>query len=164
MTHTELSETYSIGDIAVYPSFGICRVKGKEERNQRVYLSLESRRDDSVVLVPEEKAMELGLRHLSSPECVSSALSVLSDNSRPLLQDWKQRTSENQSLLRSGSLEAYAKVINCLYRRSKSRPLPAQEKKIYQDALSLFLDEVSVVLDKDNLETRKLVFSKLENE
>ncbi|MGN1164732.1 MAG: CarD family transcriptional regulator, partial [Candidatus Ornithospirochaeta sp.] len=146
MTYTELSNTYSEGDMAVYPSFGICRVKGKEDRNQRIYLVLESKRDDSVVLVPEERAKELGMRHLSSTESVLSALSVLSDNSRPIIQDWKQRLNENQNLLREGSLDSYARVVNCLYRRSKARALPAMEKKIYQDALTLFLDEVSTVL------------------
>ena len=37
------------------------------------------------------------------------------------------------------------------------------EKKLYDTALSRLLDESSVVLDKDNREMRKIVFSKLEN-
>ena len=37
------------------------------------------------------------------------------------------------------------------------------ERKLYDTALTRLLDESAVVLDKDNREMRKIVFSKLEN-
>ena len=97
MEYTELSKNFKIGEMAVYPSFGICRVTEKEERNGCFYIKLESIRDNSTVLIPEEKASNLGLRHLETRENVEKALTLLSDNSHTIIQDWKQRLNENQS-------------------------------------------------------------------
>ena len=163
MEYTELSKNFGIGEMVVYPSFGICRIREKEDRNGCFYLKLESLSDNSTVLVPEEKASSLGLRHLETKENVEKALSILSDNSHTITNDWKQRLNENQSLLREGTLEGSATVVNHLYRRQKNKALPTMEKKLYDTALSRLLDESSVVLDKDNREMRKIVFSRLEN-
>ena len=163
MEYTELSKKIGIGEMVVYPSFGICRIREKEDRNGCFYLKLESLSDNSTVLVPEEKASSLGLRHLETKENVEKALSILSDNSHTITNDWKQRLNENQSLLREGTLEGSATVVNHLYRRQKTKALPTMEKKLYDTALSRLLDESSVVLDKDNREMRKIVFSRLEN-
>lgn len=163
MEYTELSKNFEIGEMVVYPSFGICRIKEKEERNDCFYIKLQSLSDNSTVLVPEEKASSLGLRHLETKENVEKALSILSDNSHTITNDWKQRLNENQSLLREGTLEGSATVVNHLYRRQKTKALPTMEKKLYDTALSRLLDESSVVLDKDNREMRKIVFSRLEN-
>ena len=163
MEYIELSKNFGIGEMVVYPSFGICRIREKEDRNGCFYLKLESLSDNSTVLVPEEKASSLGLRHLETKENVEKALSILSDNSHTITNDWKQRLNENQSLLREGTLEGSATVVNHLYRRQKTKALPTMEKKLYDTALSRLLDESSVVLDKDNREMRKIVFSRLEN-
>ena len=163
MEYTELSKNFEIGEMVVYPSFGICRIKEKEERNDCFYIKLQSLSDNSTVLVPEEKASSLGLRHLETKENVEKALSLLSDNSRTISNDWKQRLNENQNLLREGTLAGSAIVVKHLYRRQKTKALPTMEKKLYDTALSRLLDESSVVLDKDNREMRKIVFSKLEN-
>ncbi len=163
MTYTELSKTFNEGEIAVYPSFGVCRIIEREERNGISYLKLESRMDNSTVLIPEEKAQSLGLRHLESRENVLLALSSLSDRSFSVKKEWKIRIGENQNLLREGSIMGEARVVNCLYRLHKTKTLPTQEKKLYDTALSRLLDEASFVLDKDSEEMRKIVFSKLEN-
>ena len=163
MEYTELSKNFGIGEMVVYPSFGICRIREKEDRNGCFYLKLESLSDNSTVLVPEEKASSLGLRHLETKENVEKALSILSDNSHTITNDWKQRLNENQSLLREGTLEGSATVVNHLYRRQKTKALPTMAKKLYDTALSRLLDESSGVLDKDNREMRRIVFSRLEN-
>ena len=163
MEYTELSKNFDIGKMVVYPSFGICRIKKKKNKNSCFYLKLESLSDNSTVLVPEEKASILGLRHLETKENVEKALALLSDNSYIITNDWKQRLNENQNLLREGTLEGSATVVNHLYRRQKTKTLPTMEKKLYDTALSRLLDESSVVLDKDNREMRKIVFSRLEN-
>lgn len=163
MEYTELSKKFNVGEMVVYPSFGICKITEKEERNGSFYIKLESFSDNSTVLVPEDKASQLGLRHLETKENVEKALSLLSDNSQKISQDWKQRLNENQVLLKEGTLEGSAIVVNHLYRRQKTKVLPTMEKKLYDTALSRLLDESAVVLDKDNREMRRIVFSRLEN-
>ena len=135
----------------------------KEERNGIIYLKLESIVDNSTVLIPEDRSMELGLRHMESKENVLSALSLLSDSSIEIKKEWKQRINENQNLLREGSIVSISKVVNSLYRLQKTKALPSKEKQLYDTALLRLLDEASYVLDKDNREMRKIIFSKLEN-
>lgn len=163
MTYTELSKNFDVGELAIYRTYGLCTVEGMEEMNGLEYLRLHSNEDDSAVLVPLTNAEELGLRHLSSKDTVEKALTILSDSSLPVREDWKQRLNENKSLMKTGTLDSVAKVVNCLYRRSKVKALPAMEKKIYESALSLLLEEACIVLGKDNREMRKIVFSRLEN-
>jgi CarD family transcriptional regulator len=53
-------------------------------------------------------------------------------------------------------------VVQALYHRSKIKELPVQERKLYDNALRLLIDEISFALKKDKKEIEMLVFSKLE--
>ena len=76
--------------------------------------------------------------------------------------DWKQRLILNQELMKEGSMLAVAKVVNSLYHRSKVKELPVQERKLYDSALTLLVDESSSVLGIDQEEMKKKIFSRLE--
>ena len=76
--------------------------------------------------------------------------------------DWKQRLLINQELMREGSMTAVANVVNSLYRRSKVKELPVQERKLYDSALTLLVDESSSVLGISAEEVKKKIFSRLE--
>ncbi|MBQ0072379.1 MAG: CarD family transcriptional regulator [Spirochaetales bacterium] len=162
MSSTELTRSFEVGEKVAYPSHGVGKIESKEERNGKTYLKLHIDGEDSVVLLPESNADNLGLRHLATPEVIWDALDGLSDRTREVTADWKQRLTENQNLMKEGTLSAVASVINVLYRRSKVKELPSIEKKLYDTALSALVDEVSSVLNKDQEEVRRIIFSKLE--
>lgn len=141
----------------------MCSIEGREEMDGQSYLRLLSLGDGSSVLVPERNALDLGLRHLSTRSEVERVLSILSEKPSAMTDDWKQRLNEYRTLLKDGKLESYARVTSALYHRSKIKALPSMEKKLYDSALSLLLDEASIVLDKGIGEMRKIVFSYLED-
>lgn len=55
-----------------------------------------------------------------------------------------------------------ASVVRTLYTRKKVKELPIMERKLYDSALQLLVDEVSFSLDVSKKEVEELVFQKLE--
>ncbi len=161
MSYTELSNQFTIGEDVFYPSIGICSVINTEERNGRNYLKLGSQDTEEIILLPVENAVNLGLRHLVKKEELFSSLEEL----RKIQDDdkeWKHRVEKNTALLKDGTIPSTCKVISSLYRRSKIKALPSVEKKLYDKALVMLVDEASSVLKKSEEEVRKLIFTYLE--
>lgn len=57
-----------------------------------------------------------------------------------------------------------ATVVRTLYHRKKVKELPILERKLYDSALKLLIDEVSFSLDVSKEEVEEMIFSKLEVE
>ena len=68
----------------------------------------------------------------------------------------------NLDLLKSGSILDIATVVRTLYHRSKIKELPILERKLFDNALHLLIDELSISLHKEKSAVQKLIFSKLE--
>ena len=162
MNSTEINAVFKIGDSVVYPLQGVGCILAKEMRNTREYYRVQINSSDMDVLLPVDTAQSLGLRHLASATEVRKAISSLSVRREMGRTDWKQRLILNQELMKEGSMLAVAKVVNSLYHRSKVKELPVQERKLYDSALTLLVDESSSVLGIDQEEMKRKIFSKLE--
>ena len=162
MNSTEINAVFKIGDSVVYPLQGVGCILAKEMRNTREYYRVQINSSDMDVLLPVDTAQSLGLRHLASATEVRKAISSLSVRREMGRTDWKQRLILNQELMKEGSMLAVAKVVNSLYHRSKVKELPVQERKLYDSALTLLVDESSSVLGIDQEEMKKKIFSRLE--
>ena len=162
MDSTELSIKFNVGDIVVYPTQGVGVIQCLEIRKDREYFRIRLTESDMDVLLPSDHASNLGLRHLASKNEVYKALQSLSKEIKASSTDWKTRLLENQQLLKEGTLESIAQIVNSLYRRSKVKQVPALERKLYDSALSMLVDESSSVLGIGREDTRKEIFLKLE--
>lgn len=163
MRNSDLHDSFVIGERVFYPSVGVCKIEKTEIRNDNKYIKLYDESSDSTILIPVVKARELGLRHLVNKEELLSAFKTLQDSTSPIESDWKKRLLENQTLIKEGSIGSITKVVSTLYRRSKVRSLPSVEKRLYDNAINMLVDESSYVLNKDVEEIRKIIFSYLEN-
>ena len=161
MNSTEKS-VFRIGDTVVYPMQGVGCILGRETRREKEYYRVQISASDMDVLLPVDTAQSLGLRHLASATEARKAISSLSVRREMGRTDWKQRLILNQELMKEGSMLAVAKVVNSLYHRSKVKELPVQERKLYDSALTLLVDESSSVLGIDQEEMKKKIFSRLE--
>ena len=161
MNSTEKS-VFRIGDPVVYPMQGVGCILGQETRREKEYYRVQISASDMDVLLPVDNASALGLRHLASATEARKALSSLSEKRESRGMDWKQRLLMNQELMKEGTLSAVAKVVNSLYRRSKVKELPVQERKLYDSALSILVDESSSVLGIGTEEMKKKIFARLE--
>ena len=150
----------------VYPLQGVGKVTSIEERPFRatrllyyiIYLDV----SDMTVMVPVERADELGIRPIVDKREALKALKLISEEYEPIPADWKLRYQMNLDLLKKGSVLDIATVVRALYHRSRVKELPILERKLYDSALRLLVDEVSFSLEKPKPEVEELVMSKLD--
>jgi len=157
---------FKITQKVVYPSQGVGKVTDITEqtfKEQKLwYYNIYIEASDMVVMVPVERAEELGIRAIVSPEEAEQALQLLSDDFEPITSDWKLRYQMNLDLLKKGSILDIATIVRCLYNRSKVKELPILERKLYDSARKLLEDEISFAMGKAVKDVETLIHTKLE--
>ncbi|MCF0261525.1 MAG: CarD family transcriptional regulator [Sphaerochaetaceae bacterium] len=163
---SEFQSKFEIGEHVVYPLQGVGIIKDIRERTVRdvpmLYYVIYIDMSDMTVSIPVDKVEESGVRPIVSAEEAAQALDSISNKYEPISVDWKARYQMNVDLIKEGSIMSIAKVVHGLYHRSKIKELPVQERKLYDNALSLLIDECSYALGKDKKEIEKTIFSHLE--
>jgi CarD family transcriptional regulator len=157
---------YKKGQEIVYPLQGVGQIKAIEERTFRssklLYYIIYLEVSDMTIMVPVDKADELGIRPIVDKRQANKALKLISEDYEPVPTDWKARYQNNLDLLKKGSVLDIATVVRALYHRSRIKELPILERKLYDSALKLLVDEISFSLQKDKEEVEELVLSKME--
>lgn len=157
---------FSIDEKVVYPSQGVGLITEVFEKNFRgttmTYYKIYIEVSDMVVLVPIEKAKELGIRAIVGAEEAEKALNSLSDDFEPITSDWKLRYQMNLDLLKKGTIADIAAIVRCLYNRSKVKELPILERKLYDQAKKLLEDEISIAMGLSEKEVESMIHVKLE--
>ena len=157
---------FSIDEKVVYPSQGVGLITEIFEKNFRgttmTYYKIYIEVSDMVVLVPIEKAEELGIRPIVGAEEAEKALNSLSDDFEPITSDWKLRYQMNLDLLKKGTIADIAAIVRCLYNRSKVKELPILERKLYDQAKKLLEDEISIAMGLSEKEVESMIHVKLE--
>ena len=165
---SKTATTFQEKEQVVYPLQGVGQVKkifqrefkGKETLYYEIYLEV----SDMTVFVPVDKAEELGIRAIVPKKQADGALSLIAEEFEPIPADWKMRYQMNLDLLKQGSIRDIATVVRALYHRSKVKELPILERKLFDSALKLLVDEVSFSLNKSKSDVEEIVFNRLESE
>jgi len=159
---------YKLKQQVVYPLQGVGQVISIEKRpfkdQKLLYYIIYLEVTDMTVMVPVDKADELGIRAIVSKKKSDEALTLISEEFEPIPADWKLRYQMNLDLLKQGSIKDIATVVRALYHRSKVKELPILERKLFDSALRLLVDEVSFSLNKSKDDVEELIFNKLEAE
>ena len=161
-------KSFQVDQKIVYPSQGVGIIKAIEQKKFKdakvpyyvIYLEV----TDMTIMVPVDKATELGIRPTVSRDEAQKALDLISEDYEPIPSDWKMRYQMNLELLKKGSIRDIASIVRSLYHRSKVKELPILERKLYDSALKLLVDEISISLRKSKDEVENMVFSRLELE
>ena len=168
MSKANPETTFREGQQVVYPLQGVGQIQSIEERpfqdSSLLYYVIYLEVSDMTVMVPVNRAEEVGIRSIVPKKEAEKALKLISEDFEPVPADWKMRYQMNLDLLKQGSVTDIATVVRTLYHRSKVKELPILERKLFDSALKLLVDEVAYSLDiaKDKVEA--LVFGKLEEE
>lgn len=159
-------QTYSENQYIVYPLQGVGKIEKLQERQFKgenlLYYVIYLDESEMTLMVPVNKADELGIRPVISKSNANKALKILADEDENVITDWKLRYQTNIDLLKTGETMNIAKVVRMLYRRSKLKELPILERKLYDNALSLLRNELSISLELSKDETDQVMFSTME--
>jgi len=162
------SKTFQVDQKVVYPSQGVGVIKSitqKKFKDSKIpYYTIYLEVTDMTIMVPVDKAAGLGIRATVSRDEALKALELIGESFDPIPSDWKMRYQMNLELLKKGSIRDIASIVRSLYHRSKVKELPILERKLYDSALKLLEDEISISLRKSKDDVSNLIFAKLELE
>lgn len=157
---------FGVDQRIVYPSQGVGRIVEIQEKRFKetsvLYYIIYLEFSDMTVMVPVDKARELGIRSIVPTAEAERALEFIAEEYAPIPSDWKLRYQMNLDLLKKGSVMDIASVVRSLYHRSKIKELPILERKLYDSALNLLQDEVSFSLGKPKEDVAEMIRAKLE--
>ncbi|AAC65499.1 CarD family transcriptional regulator [Treponema pallidum] len=153
-------------DHVVYPGQGVGQVQEISEKTFKnetlLYYVIYLEESDMTVLIPVDKAQELGIRTIVKRKEAERALRFLSEDFDPSPLDWKMRYQVNLNLFKSGGILDNAAVVRSLYHRSKVKELPIQERRLYDSAYRIFQDEMCFALGLRPPEVETLIHGYLE--
>ncbi len=160
--------TFKLNQQVVYPLQGVGTVTSIEDKlfkkEKILYYTIYLEVSDMTVMVPVDKAEGLGIRAIVSKKESERALKIISEDYEPVTADWKLRYQMNLDLLKAGGVTDIALVVKTLYHRSKVKELPILERKLFDNALKLLVDEISFSLNKSKDDVEQIIFGRLESE
>ncbi|MDR0388172.1 MAG: CarD family transcriptional regulator [Treponema sp.] len=165
-TVTDIQPVFCVDQQVVYPSQGVGIIKSietKDFKNDKVlYYVIYLEVSDMTIMIPVDKAEELGIRAIVPQEEAEKALDLIGEDYEPIPSDWKLRYQQNLDLLKKGRVTDIAAIVRSLYHRSKVKELPILERKLYDNALKLLEDEITFSLQKSKEEVETMIFTRLE--
>ena len=140
---------FQIGDKAVYPAQGVAEVIGidNKEINGNVcsFYVLKVLDSEMQILVPKDKADQVGLRPIATNEEVEEVFDILREQDVHIdKQTWNRRYRGFMEKIKTGSLFDVAEVYRDLYRLKSSKVLSFGERKMLDNAKQLIVKELAV--------------------
>jgi CarD family transcriptional regulator len=164
---SKAAKPFQVNQKIVYPSQGvgvITAVQDKVFKSEKIpYYMIYLEVTDMTIMVPVNRAEELGIRPIVHKDEALKALELIGEEYEPIPSDWKLRYQMNLDLLKKGSVMDIASIVRSLYHRSKVKELPILERKLYDSALKLLEDEIAFSLKKPKDEVETLIFTRLES-
>jgi CarD family transcriptional regulator, regulator of rRNA transcription len=148
-------------DHVVYPTHGVGQVISIEDQeisgmNLKLYV-VDFSHEKMTLRVPIGKAKVVGMRPLSSPKKMKTALDTLKGRARIKRTMWSRRAQEYEAKINSGDPILIAEVVRDLHRNEDQPDQSYSERQIYEAALERLSRELAVVEKiEDDAATEKL--------
>ncbi len=140
---------FSKGDYVVYPTHGVGKVLGVENRHVAGFdlklfvISFEA--EKMTLRVPVDKVEDSGLRRISSRDKMDTALTTLRGRARGKRTMWSRRAQEYEAKIHSGDPVSIAEVVRDLHRAADQPDQSYSERQMYEAALDRLVDELALV-------------------
>jgi CarD family transcriptional regulator len=140
---------FQVGDKAVYPAQGVAEIIGIDEKEisgkiHRFYC-LRILDSDMRILVPVDKAEQVGLREVVQEDQIQEVYDILREKEVHIdKQTWNRRYRGFMEKIKTGSLFEVAEVFRDLYRLKNQKTLSFGERRMLDTAKSLIVKELSV--------------------
>ncbi len=140
---------FATNNFVVYPTHGVGKITGIERQEiSGVKLKLfviYFKHEKMTLRVPVQKAGATGMRKLSSPKQMASAINTLKGRSRAKRTMWSRRAQEYEAKLNSGNPVSIAEVLRDLHRNDDQPDQSYSERQIYEAALDRLARELAAV-------------------
>tara|TARA_B100000073_G_scaffold318453_1_gene296588 strand:+ start:2111 stop:2602 length:492 start_codon:yes stop_codon:yes gene_type:complete len=139
---------FKTDEFVVYPAHGVGKISGIE--TQKVAdIELEMfivffDKEKLTLKVPTKKALEVGMRPLSSREVLEQAIGILKGKARVKRAMWSRRAKEYEDKIYSGNLISIAEVVRDLH-RGEDKEQSYSERQLYERALERLTSEMAIV-------------------
>ena len=155
---------FNVGDKIVYPMHGAGTIDAIEEKNilgekQNYYII--KMPGEVKVMVPTNKAEEVGVRNVINKEEAAKVMSVLGENETEMSQNWNKRYRDNMEKMKSGDIYEVADVVRNLSFKQKEKGLSTGEKKMLNNAKQILVSELVLAEHASQEEVEKLVENKI---
>ena len=151
---------FQVGDKAVYPAQGVAEVVGIDQKEisgkiQRFYV-LRVLDSDMRILVPVDKAEQVGLREVVQEEQIREVYDILKEKELHIdKQTWNRRYRGFMEKIKTGSLFEVAEVFRDLYRLKTIKTLSFGERRMLDTAKNLIVKELSVAKNTTEMKVEK---------
>ena len=149
-----MSLKFNIGDKAVYPGQGLGTIKeiqskeiGGERHDFYIFQIIAS---GTTMLVPTKNPEKAGIRKVINSDEIPNVYSILKAPAEKLHVPWNRRFKVLNDKLRTGSANDLAEILRDLISvKYKKKELSFGEKKMYQKAKDMMVEELSAASAKD---------------
>ena len=114
------------------------------------------------VMVPVDKAEQIGVRSVIDKEEAVKVMAVLEENETEMSDKWNKRYRDNMDKMKSGDIYEVADVVRNLSFKQKEKGLSTGEKKMLSNAKQILVSELVVAEHASQDEIENLVNSKIE--
>lgn len=145
---------FNVGDMAVYPVQGVTEILGIETieiagTKSRFYV-LRRLDSEDTIRVPVANVKRVGLRSLVTADEIEDVMTVLTAEKIAIEEpNWNRRYRRYVEKIQSGSLEDVAQVLRDLHLTRSDKQLSYGERRVYEMAMDLLVQELSVAQEKE---------------
>ncbi len=155
---------FNVGDEIVYPMHGAGVIHAIEKKNilneeQDYYII--SMPGEVKVMVPTQKAEEIGVRNIINKDDVSKVLNILEEDETEMSDNWNKRYRDNMDKMKSGDIYEVADVVRNLSFKQKEKGLSTGEKKMLNNAKQILVSELVLAEHVPQSEIEKIVENKI---
>jgi CarD family transcriptional regulator len=153
---------FMAGDHAVYPGHGVGKVLAIESKEimgtKLEFYAVQIIETGLKVMVPKNNVSSVGLRPIISKTEADKVIDILKvtdvkiDN-----QTWNRRYRDYMEKIKTGSVYEIAEVLRDLFLLKVDKELSFGERKMLDTARGLLMKELSLAVDKQELESQEEV-------
>ncbi|EFV01740.1 CarD-like protein [Pseudoramibacter alactolyticus ATCC 23263] len=152
---------YNIGDKIVYPMHGAGVIKNIQEMDifekTQMYYKVTIAAEGMEILIPVDKAEEVGLREIPTHQDLEAMLQVLSQPEDKMTSNWSKRYQDNMDQMKSGDIIDVAKVTRNLMLLDRRKGLSSGDKKMLMTAKNFLISEMMLIDGKEKEEACKII-------
>ena len=158
-TEEAMVQSFSEGDLVVYPNHGAGCISEVEERailgEVRRYYVVYLPDTELTVSVPADG--DTGLRACADEEGVTEALAVLGADTTEMPSNWNHRLKHNREKIKSGEISQIAEVVRNLSVYGAEHGLSTGERTMLMKARQILVSEIALVRGVEISEAERIV-------